>query len=209
MSYSLLTNKSLPEEIYLAMGGIDHTQEDLQILGEEEIVEFKAIKSRNRKSEYINTRHLVRALASKFGYLDSDFRIKKDEMGKPYAETENKHLHLSIAHSSHYVICGLSESEDLGIDLEPTDRKVHAGLENRIFHPDEEEVIRLMPLIRVWTIKEALVKLHGGGLRTNLNDLLLKKISENEFSTIFNNDKSARICSFQHNEHWVSVAYYE
>ena len=209
MSYSLLNNRCIPEGIHLAMGNIDHSQEDLQVLGEDEIVEYKAIKSRNRKSEYINTRHLVKGLASKFGYLKSDFKIKKDEMGKPYGENDNEHLYLSIAHSSHYVICGLSDSRDLGVDLEPLNRKVHQGLKSRIFHPDEEDEIRSLPLIRIWTIKEALVKLHGWGLRTNLNDLLLKKVGDTEFSTIFNNDKSARICSFQHNEHWVSVAYYK
>ncbi|MGK7392881.1 MAG: 4'-phosphopantetheinyl transferase family protein [Candidatus Cyclobacteriaceae bacterium M2_1C_046] len=209
MSYSLLNNQSIPEGIYLAMGGIDYAQDDLHILEEEEIVEYKAIKNKNRKSEFINTRHLVKSLADKFGLLDSDFRIKKDDMGKPYGETHNEHIYLSIAHSSHYIICGLSESRDLGIDLEPVDRKVHEGLKSRIFHPDEEDEIRTMELIRVWTIKESLVKLYGCGLRTNLNDLQLIKVNESEFSAIFNNDKSARICSFQHNEHWVSVAYYK
>lgn len=209
MSFSLLNNQSLPEGIYLAMGRIDHSQNDLQILEEEERVEYHAINSENRKSEFINTRHLLKGLAAKFGYHGSDFKIKKDEMGKPYGETEDRHIYLSISHSADYIICGLSEERDLGIDLEPADRKVHEGLKNRIFHPQEEEQIRSMDLIRVWTIKEALVKLYGRGLRTNLNDLLLRKVNESEFSAIFNDDKSSRICSFQHNEHWVSVAYYK
>lgn len=209
MSYSLLNNQVIPEGIYLAMGSIDHSQHDLRILEEEELVEYHAIKSKNRKSEFINTRHLLKELAVKFGYLDSDFKIKKDEMGKPYGETDNGHIYLSISHSSDYIICGLSEKRDLGIDLEPAERKVHHRLKSRIFHPEENNQIRSLELIRVWTIKEALVKLHGRGLRTNLNDLLLRKVNESEFSAIFNNDKSARICSFQHNEHWVSVAYYK
>lgn len=209
MSYSLLNNKNLPEGIYLAMGSIDHSQEDLQALEDEEIVEYESIKSENRKNEFLSTRHLIRGLAAKFGLLGNDFMIRKDELGKPYGQTGDKHLFLSIAHSAHYALCGLSESMDIGIDLEPADRKVHEGLRSRIFHAEEKEDIRSMDLIRVWTLKEALVKLHGGGLRTNLNDLRLQKISESEFTTIFNDDKSARICSFKHNEHWVSVAYYQ
>ena len=209
MSYSLLNNQILPEGIHLAMGRIDHSQNDLRILEEEERVEYNAIKSENRKSEFINTRHLLKGVAAKFGYLGSGFKIKKDEMGKPYGETEEQHIYLSISHSADYIICALSEDRDLGIDLEPAERKVHEGLKSRIFHPQEEEQIRSMDLIRVWTIKEALVKLYGRGLRTNLNDLLLRKVNDSEFSAIFHNDKSARICSFQHNEHWVSVAYYK
>lgn len=209
MSYSLLNNQNLPEGIYLGMGSIDHSQEALQALDDEEIVEYKSIKNENRKNEFLSSRHLIRGLAAKFGLLGKDFSIRKDDLGKPYAETGDKHLFLSIAHSSHFVLCALSESIDMGIDLEPEDRKVHEGLKKRIFHPQEQDDIRAMELIRVWTLKEALVKLHGGGLRTNLNDLRLQRISESEYATIFNDEKSARICSFKHNEHWVSVAYYQ
>ena len=209
MSYSLLNNQNLPEGIYLGMGRIDHSQDVLQALDEEEVVEYESIKSENRKNEFLSSRHLIRGLAAKFGLLDDEFRILKDELGKPYGQTGDKHLYLSIAHSSDFVLCALSESIDIGIDLEPANRKVHEGLKKRIFHPKEKENIRSMELIRIWTLKEALVKLHGGGLRTNLNDLRLQKISESEYSTIFNDDKSARICSFKHNEHWVSVAYYQ
>ncbi|MGK7370259.1 MAG: 4'-phosphopantetheinyl transferase family protein [Candidatus Halalkalibacterium sp. M3_1C_030] len=209
MSYSLLNNKKLPEGIYLAMGSIEHSQDDLQVLGDDEIVEYDSIKSNNRKSEFLSSRHLAKGLAAKFGYLEDDFRIKKDEMGKPYGETNSKHLFMSIAHSATYALCALSESKDIGIDLEPADRKVHQGLKSRILHPKEKDDIRSLDLIRVWTLKEAVVKLHGLGLRTNLNDILLKKVGESEYLAIINNDKSARICSFRHNEHWVSVAYYQ
>lgn len=209
MSYSLLNNQNLPEGIYLGMAFIDHSQEVLQRLEEEEIVEYESIKSENRKNEFLSSRHLIRGLAAKFGLLEKDFRIRKDDLGKPYCETGAKHLFLSIAHSSDYVLCALSETIDIGIDLEPEDRKVHEGLKKRIFHPEEGDDIRSLQLIRIWTLKEALVKLHGGGLRTNLNDLRLQRISDTEYATIFNDEKSARICSFKHNEHWVSVAYYQ
>lgn len=209
MSYSLLNNQNLPEGIYLGMGRIDHSQEVLQALEDEEIVEYESIKSENRKNEFLSSRHLIRGLAAKFGLLEENFRIRKDELGKPYGETGGKHLYLSIAHSSDFVLCALSETVDIGIDLEPEDRKVHEGLKKRIFHPEEKDDIRSLELIRIWTLKEASVKLYGGGLRTNLNDLQLQKISESEYATIFNNEKSARICSFKHNEHWVSVAYYQ
>ena len=208
MSYSLLNNKHLPEGIYLAMGTIDHSQEALQLMEDEEIVEYESIKSEHRKKEFLSSRRLIRGLAAKFDLLNDDFRIRKDELGKPYGECGERRLFLSIAHSADYALCGLSETKDIGIDLEPADRKVHEGLKSRIYHPEEKDDIRSLALIRTWTLKEALVKLHGGGLRTNLNDLQLQKISESEFATIFNDDKSARICSFTHNGHWVSVAYY-
>lgn len=209
MSYSLLTHKNLPEDIYLAMGKIAYSTQGKGLLDEEEQDEYQKINNEKRRGEFISARHLIKGLAAKFAYLESGFSIKKDEMGKPYGVTDGKHLFLSITHSSKCIVCGLSESKDLGVDLEPIDRKVHEGLKSRIFHPEEKTDIKTLDLIRVWTIKEALVKLHGGGLRTNLNDILVKQIGENEFQGRFNDDKSARICSFQHNEHWVSVAYYQ
>lgn len=209
MSYSLLNLKTLPKEIYLAVGQIDYSQGPKDILDEEELVEYERITSKDRKSEFISTRQLVKVLSAQMGYLDSGFYIKKDRLGKPYGIADGEHIFLSIAHSSKYIVCGLSESRELGVDLEPVDREVQEGLKRRILHPEENAELKNLDLIQVWTIKEALVKLEGGGLRTNLNDVLVSKLDETEFSGRFNDDKTARICSFQHNEHWISVAYYQ
>lgn len=213
MSYSLLNHQKIPDDIHLAMGRLTNQRqrgvnpEDL--LDETEQDEYEAISNERRKNEFLSSRHLVKGLADKFGLLESGFKISKDPMGKPYGMAGEQHIFLSIAHCTQEVMCGLSEMRDLGVDLEPADRQVHEGLGKRIFHPKENDEITNLALIRVWTIKEALVKLQGRGLRTNLNELPLKRIDDVAFSARFNDEKSARICSFQYDEHWVAVAYFQ
>jgi len=214
MSFSLLNYAGIPKDIHLAVAKLpqDTTHKDTdevpELLDAAEREEYQAIKNGRRKNEFLSTRLLVKGLANKFGLLEQGFTIKKDTMGKPYGEADGCHIYLSIAHCTREVMCGLSESMDLGVDLEPMERKVHEGLGKRIYHPKEPEEIIRLDLIQVWTIKESLVKLDGKGLRTNLNELLLSRNSESEFSCIFNNEKSARICSFEYDDHWVSVAYF-
>lgn len=208
MSYSLLYCKILPESINLAIGSIKDPKNSTYDFSEEELAEYQAIKSSTRRKEFISTRHLIKEISTRIGYLSLDFSIKKDKLGKPYAMADGRHIFLSIAHSNDLVACGISETRDLGIDLEPLGRKVPEGLENRILHPEEYAGLKSQDLLQIWTIKEALVKLEGGGLRTNLNGVIISKLDENEYLGRFNNDKTARICSFQHNQHWISVAYY-
>lgn len=212
MSYSLLNHQKIPEDIHLAMAKLtDHSEMDedfLKLLDESDRIEYQSIKNDRRKNEFISTRHLVKNLADKFGLLESGFIMKKNSMGKPFGEAGDQHIYLSISHCNGEVMCGLSESRDLGVDLEPVDRQVHEGLGKRIYHAEEQEAITGLELIRLWTIKEALVKLEGRGLRTNLSELYVERLGEVEFSGRFNDEKSARICSFEYDEHWVSVAYY-
>lgn len=208
MSYSLLNNSAIPEAIHIGLAKVqDHGETPgTAVLSEHEQQEFEGIKNSRRKTEFLVTRHLVHALAEKFGF-DSDFALQKDTMGKPYAEVAGQHVFLSIAHCTGNVLCGISESIDLGVDVEPVDRQVHEKLGDRIFHPEEQEDITDLELIRVWTMKEAMVKLQGKGLRTNLNELLLERVDDTLFAGIFNDEKSARICSFDYDGHWISLAF--
>ncbi len=158
--------------------------------------------------EYISTRFLVKKLAEQLGYDPHTFSILKDELGKPYGEANKLKLFLSIAHTNKLVICGISEEMDMGIDIEPADRSVNEKVADRILHPDEPQGVRELDLVRLWTIKEALVKLEGRGLRTNLNEVLVSGGDNQLFHGRFNNDKRAKICSFRHQNHWISVAYF-
>lgn len=213
MSYSLLNHHKIPEDIHLAMGRLtDYSGRQAsveELLDESERKEYETISNDRRKNEFLSTRHLVKGLADKFGLLESGFTISKDAMGKPFGVAGEQHIFLSIAHCKREVMCGLSEKRDLGVDLEPADRQVHENLGKRIYHPQDRDEITELALIRVWTIKEALVKLEGRGLRTNLNELPLERIDDVAFSARFNDEKSARICSFQYDEHWVAVAYFQ
>lgn len=209
MNYTLFNEALIPGDIYLATGKIDRGNTASGTLDAQELAEYKAIQSENRRDEFLSSRQYLKDLVARAGFGDRNFSIEKDDLGKPYGLLEEQHIFLSIAHSDDLILCGLSENRDLGVDLEPVNRKVNERLKGRIFHAEEYDSLQSVEHIRVWTIKEALVKLEGGGLRTNLNEVVVTKTGKEEFLGRFNNDKTARICSFQYKEHWISIAYYK
>ncbi len=207
MIIETIPHNKLPASIRLARSRIDRSHSADGLITEE-ADELELISHKGRRGEFVSSRLLLRKLASEMGYDPSGFKIVKDQYGKPFGEVGGKKLNLSIAHSESEVVCGISETTPIGVDLEPAERPVEERLARRIGHREEEGLLKEIELIRLWTIKEAMVKLEGSGLRTNLNELRVEQIGEAEFSGRFNNDKSARICSFQHAGHWISIAYF-
>ena len=199
--------QNLPDNIFLDLGSVSETMPEANLKVEEK-EEFCKIDSEKRKREFLAGRLMLKKLWEESVGDDNDLTVLKDKFGKPYGKSDNVLVNLSLAHSNSTIFCGISRSRDIGIDLEPADRKVDGRLGKRIYHPNEDETVRRLPLIRFWTIKEALVKLHGGGLRTNLKDVMVSQNSESEFLGRFNDDKTAIICSFEQQEHWLAVAYY-
>lgn len=94
------------------------------------------------------------------------------EHGKPSLK-EYPHLHFNLSHCSHAIACVISSSP-VGIDVESIDRKVSDSLIRHTMSPEEQAIIKQDPLhfLRLWTQKEALVKLRGTGLQDNLHHLL-------------------------------------
>lgn len=163
----------------------------------------------HRRREFITGRKLARELAEQLGMPAQIFSLQKDELGKPFGQCGETEVHVSLAHSVRKVMCALSKNRRLGVDLEPLSREVHERLGARIYHPEESPEIRALPLIQLWTIKEALVKLKGDGLRTNLKDLRISQLDLHKFSAEINDDKTAIICSFRQEKHWISISYYQ
>ena len=200
-------NQNLPGDILLALGSVNKTIPEASLQAEEK-EEFFELSNEERKREFLAGRLLLKKLWQDSAGDEKSLTVLKDKFGKPYGKSDNALVNLSLAHSDSTIFSGISQHRDIGIDLEPTDRNVDERLGKRIYHPNEGEAVQRLPLIRLWTIKEALVKLHGGGLRTNLKDVMVSQNSEGEFSGRFDDDKTAIICSFEHHKHWLAVAYY-
>ncbi len=197
----------LPRGIYVAIGDIGTSRSE-DVLSKAEQDEYNTFNSRRRRDEYLSTRGIIKQLAAEMGLDKSKFEIQKDGLGKPFGIHNNQRYNLSLAHTGEKVLCGLSETIPIGLDLEPVDRQVNQRLRKRILHRDERKALEEEPVVRLWTLKEALVKLNGQGLRTNLNQLKIEPESDHLFTGIFDNEKSARICSFQYSNHWIAVACY-
>ena len=182
------------------------SSEAIERLSDAERREFEQCKSHKRQREFVSSRIILKEMSRKMG-AGQDFEIQKDELGQPVGKTENQRFFVSIAHTDELVFCGISADQPIGIDLEPEGRSVPSNLEQRIAHPTEQDLTETIPAIRLWTIKEAYIKLRGRGLRMNMNEVHIEQETEQIFTKI-NNDKRAKICSFRSKENWLAVAYY-
>ncbi|MFA5667675.1 MAG: 4'-phosphopantetheinyl transferase superfamily protein [Balneolaceae bacterium] len=176
------------------------------ILTDNEYQQWDGFTSQLRKNEFLTARHLFHYLLAQ-GELNPDYVLKKEPLGKPYAQLDANILHVSFSHSKDYAMCAISPKHTIGLDIEWCRRQVNEKLVRRILNENEWKVFGEEDPVKLWTMKEAAVKSLGTGLRTNLNELVLRKESENEFLITFNNEKTFQICNFQLLDHQISIAY--
>ncbi|MDX1671880.1 MAG: 4'-phosphopantetheinyl transferase superfamily protein [Balneolaceae bacterium] len=199
---------TIPDSIYLAIDGWHSDLQDTVLTGQEK-EEYDLLGREERRREFISSRRLVKLLVKDLG-LDPDlFEVQKDGLGKPFGIYRNRRYNLSIAHTDEIILCGLSDEFELGVDMEPVDREVADKLRDRILHEEEVESLQKVSLIQIWTIKEAVVKLEGRGLRNNLNEIIVEQVKGDEFRARLNDQKKARVCSFEHGDYWISLAHYQ
>lgn len=181
--------------------------EALDHLNNEQKHELETFTNIRRQKEYVTSRLLLQELAEKLGDHEGEFSVLKDELGQPFGSVKSQRYYVSIAHSREKVFCGITENRAIGVDLEPAERAVSTRLKRRILHPDEAELFSTLDTVRLWTIKEAYLKLRGQGLRLNMNQVLVKREGK-EFYIEINNDKRAKICSFNLEKNWLAIAYF-
>ncbi|HKK47111.1 MAG TPA: 4'-phosphopantetheinyl transferase superfamily protein [Balneolaceae bacterium] len=199
----------LPFKSSFGFNHIEPISEDALVhLQHHEVEELHAFANERRKREYLSSRILIKQLASEWSEPGDEFEILKDALGRPYGMHQSDRYFVSIAHTGNKVFCGISPEAAIGVDAEPVDRLIHERLKRRIVHPGETDELLSLETIRLWTIKEAFIKLEGQGLRLNMNQVEVR-VSEPDFFVEINNDKRAKICSFQYKDHWLAIAYYQ
>ncbi|NGP89845.1 4'-phosphopantetheinyl transferase family protein [Fodinibius halophilus] len=182
------------------------TNSAVSLLSETELEEFHSFSNKTRQQEFITSRVLLKKMARKWN--EEEFSVQKDKLGQPYGVGHSRRYYISIAHSKDKVFCGISPNRAVGVDLEPIAREVSARLRSRILHPEESEGLAELETIRLWTIKEAFIKLRGQGLRLNMNQVRVQS-EEDAYFVEINNDKRAKICSFRSENDWLAIAHYQ
>jgi phosphopantetheinyl transferase len=178
-----------------------------EVLTAEEEAACDTFKDERREDEYIATQRLVQYIIQDMDMNPDRFILKKDALGKPFGLYDEELYHVSIAHTNDRVLCAASSTIPVGVDMEPESRKVVPELRNRILNETERPLFEREETLRLWTIKEALVKWQGSGLRTNLNEWTIQSVRNSLLTAIFDNDKRANICSFNHQGYWLAVAW--
>lgn len=122
---------------------------------------------------------LCRALEEEYGITDRPtFVIGRH--GKPTL-AEYPHIHFNISHCHTAVICVVS-SRPVGVDIESLERKVGDALIRYTMNEEEQRLIAHSgnhAFLRLWTMKEAMVKLRGTGIQGSIPELLLPTNTDN------------------------------
>lgn len=177
-----------------------------EILTEEELEEWSKFRSETRKKEYLTARYLFRFLLNNFDISDN-YILRKDVLGKPFATYKDKYLYVNFSHSNNLVLCAISERTEIGIDIEHEQRKMKPALMDRILSEEDKRNVGTEESVLLWTVKEAIVKRIGLGIRTNLNEITLRKIADKRFTATYKTQNDINVISFTLLEHRVSVAY--
>jgi 4'-phosphopantetheinyl transferase len=96
--------------------------------------------------------------------------------GKPQVSGEAG-LQFNLSHCEGAVVCAVSDSVEIGVDIECVDRRVPLELAGTHFAACEAAWLRSLPaaqrpigFLRLWTLKEAYIKATGLGLAQRLDD---------------------------------------
>jgi phosphopantetheinyl transferase len=158
-------------------------------------------------SESITGTLLLKRMADQFlNGKTIDVFTRKYE--KPQAFIDGEEVSVSFSHTDDAIVAAISTSLNVGVDMEAKSREVHERLATRMKSKDEKSTLyEGNSLIRVWTFKEAALKMIGTGLRKPMNHVTVSIENEHHFNAEFDDGNRAKICSFIHQDHWISICY--
>jgi len=147
-------------------------QEGRAMLSAEEIKQADAYHFPTHRDRYIRGRALLRKkLAEMLSCVPAEITIEKGTYGKPFVR--NSGIAFNLSHSEDLAVYAFSDSMDaIGVDIELLDRRVSVdGISEKFFTPGERAELRKVSemekskmFFKIWTAKEARMKLHGDGL---------------------------------------------
>ncbi len=102
--------------------------------------------------------------------------------GKPVLK-ERPDIHFSLSHCKKGVLCVIDD-QPVGCDIESVERNVSQSLINYCCNDKEQAEIMNADypeeeFIKLWTRKEAIIKLSGEGITSNLKDLMTPEVLRN------------------------------
>lgn len=124
-----------------------------------------------------------KAISNKYGIDIRKITFSLTENGKPYIP-ERDDIHFNISHSGDYVALALSD-KPVGIDIEMI-KPVNKTLAKKILNEEEFLVFEASEdkdseFIKFWTMKEAVIKLHGEKIASlDIRNCITDEIIESE-----------------------------
>lgn len=186
---------------------IEHHALPEQIISAYEPLRVETLGGDVDTSQSITGTLLIKKIASDFMEIPR-IDVLTVRYEKPKAFIGNREVSVSFSHTHDALAAAVSDEYNVGLDMERMGRNVHERLAERLKHSGEPEVLyRENEWIRIWTLKEAALKMIGTGLRKPMHSVCLEQENESRFSVQFDDGKRAKICSFLHHDHWISICY--
>jgi len=123
------------------------------------------------------TRALVRTILSKYEDVPpAAWRFETGEKGRPEIAHPPSSLRFNLSNTHGLVVCAVVREVDVGVDVEPLDRRWSMRIAERYFSPAEVAALRTLPeeararrFLDLWTLKESYIKARGLGLALPLD----------------------------------------
>ena len=154
------------------------TSLDLDIIPDSQITDISKYRlEHDRRKRLLARSFLYKHLKDK--YQINDFELGFNRYKKPYLKNNN-HVDFSISYSKDYILLGVSDKHDIGVDIECIDESInHSELINLIMHSNEidyyNELIcdneKIDLFFDVFNIKESIIKCMGMGLYFDVKDI--------------------------------------
>ncbi len=208
-------------ELHLWRFELDSPAEKIQqqqsILSVDELKRAERLLDPQKKQYFILARsHLRQLLGMYLNQAPSFIRFRYNENGKPFLSAEhNSTIFFNLSHSGSWAVIAVTDGFDVGIDIEKNDPALDFQLlAARYF--DLAEMNQLMKFLRIrqrrefyrlWTRKEAVLKMLGSGfsslkpeerLSPMSNGCYLTKLflTPGYISTVATNTEIRSICRF-------------
>ncbi len=138
----------------------------------EKLLKYKSRKERQASAAGFLL--LCECLQQKYGIHEAPI-MEYGQYGKPRI-LGHENIHFNISHCKCAAICAVSDTP-IGVDIETTDRYT-ARLAQYTMNSDELQLIQssknpAIEFTRLWTKKEALLKMTGRGITKNVKDVLV------------------------------------
>jgi 4'-phosphopantetheinyl transferase len=159
--------------IYFGLSTDVNLDQFTDLLTENEIKRSQSFLKPSDSRRFIISRGILRLIISKHINLPPQLiDISHSTNGKPYLP-DFPRLKFNVTHSHGALAIAISSNHNIGVDIEPLARYYNfKKLENVLYSPTEIKD-REESFLKVWTLKEALMKSQGIGLSQPLNTIEL------------------------------------
>jgi len=154
----------------------------MSLLGSVEQQSIERTRKEKDKTEKTLGWLMCRMEASlRYGVHPAEVRIDFHEKGKPFFP-DFPNFKFNITHGGNIIAVAFCDEQEVGIDVENNNRKVNLQIAECHFTSAEAEFLRKTPeqqrphaFLRLWTIKEAYLKMLGTGLLRPLDSFEIQR----------------------------------